>query len=342
MHNLNDKHLIRFLIFLILILAVAPPTLFAASPSTLICEHLLKSNINPFVILDRPNPGPLPEIQRESLVLEFCDRDCLRYLRTHDPFDTSPDFPDIPFQRRYFQRGPFVVNRDGHMIGEPVFRNTINRSLSQLTELERVYFAGHIVTSAQGHILSLDYGGGHVRQRPCSLKLLIDDLGGPQSMPDATIYLSDVPTKKAMHAYLPHLPVLDFYSLCLNPSDSGLDVLFRYLASPPDNSHNLSYREVLEPAAIQTLRIVEDASVIRKGININSYSERRQLIEKLSQWVIQAFQTSDKNKLRLVSAYKIMHPDRRLGDFKWDFEEEFYAAVFKAVPDFQDLILILP
>jgi hypothetical protein len=298
-----------------------------------ICEHLLNSAAKPFHVQENaPALRSDQPVDRDSALLEPCEGNCLRYSQTGNPFDTSPELTETSLAHRYYYRGPFLVLEDGRMIGEPIFRQKYSHSHLQLAQKDRVYFAGHVVTSPTGQILYIDYSS-QTPQRPYVLKSLINDLGGPRIMKDTVVYLSDASTELPLHAYLPRIPVPDFYSLCRGPADSGIEVLFRYLASPPADFSNLSYEDVLEPAAVQVFRVVEDETIQRKVLNKASDQERASLIEKLSRWVIKVYNSSDKSALRVASAYKIMHSSQKPGHISSEFEIEFYLTLFRTLPD---------
>lgn len=192
----------------------------------------------------------------------------LGHLRATAPIKNRPLFPHEA--RNYIhsdrERAPLVLDQDaeGHLIYEQsriVFKSQgteaadyggehpfiTNRALlvvsaqGQLIAFKKsepgryhhstaiggedALFGGQIETSAPGAVTYIDYSTGHYTHGPYRLKLLLQVLHGTQRFPDARVGLSDVFEKH------PELTVAEFDHYCLQPEDTGQDVILRYLAA---------------------------------------------------------------------------------------------------------------
>lgn len=230
-----------------------------------------------------------------------------------------------------YERAILVVGKKGEIYGQ---KEMIVGEKHHTTPVagEDVLFAGTVETDKKGRILSLDYNSGHYKPGPYSLKIFIDDLGGPEKLPQVRVGLSDLAERDPMRSQ--NLTVEEFYRNCLSPKDSGENVLFRFLLREETSTPGAQSPSAVEGLMENSIRAVYNGSVTKYLKKNSSSSERELVLKKLTSWVDFAYNRFKPDHLWRIteSIYRAERflPTTDAADFA--LKSEFYQLLFKKLP----------
>gem|GEM_PF-5184249 len=288
--------------------------------ATAICEALLSFD-SPAVVMQKYYPGEeqyyWEEEDQRANQLKVCQGGCLSYIASEHPFNSVE------------RAAILVVGSDGAMYGNRHIQEGVSHHSTTVAGQE-ILFAGEVTTAATGKVLHLNYRSGHYPHGPFRLKVLIDDLGGPDALADATVYLSDVDAASLRRARQPKLSVRDFYSSCHDVDDTGDDVLLNYLmTTTPDPS--MDHFDFLEPMMQQSFQLLYDETAIRKYLLHHPLSSPQSVVEKMVKWIEAMWHGETVYRGRVVTA--ILNEEDRWRSASRAYKREFFAELLRVLPE---------
>lgn len=311
-----------------------------------ICQNLLNSGLpsiaNQRIVGEETKFYPRSQFEQEPYILSVCAPGCLAYVKSDSPFSTQnavqgTEQVDADGSTHVLQgsseKAILVVDSTGILFGNT--RRIEGRSHhSTAVAGQNVYFAGEVTTNEHGQILELDYQSGHYPHGPYYMKLLIDDLGGPEALAQVRVRLSDTAAEVRSYGHLqPRMTVPEFYRYCLKPSDTGDDVLINYIYFTKASS-TLDLWDFIEPTTVQVFRLLGKQAAIQRFLQENKSSPetRARLLRQMVNWVYLLYRSEVGGRVQTGI---------RLSEDLWtssgnlEFKREFYKLLFSKIPTLQ-------
>lgn len=320
------------------LLAITALSLYSTSPASAeihICKKLLET-VQPVTIRSAwSRQGNQVNQNDSATLLQACGEGCLQYSVLKKPFDTAADITKLSDSRHSYHKGNLVVLSTGQIHGLPFERVERADPHRFLAAGSKVLFAGQVTTTRDGKISTLNYLSPSYSQGPYYLKVLIDDLGGPEALRDVVVSLPDYIKTERYAAYQPAISVPDFYLNCLKPQDKGDDVLLNIIANSSP-AETMNYSQYLEPMAVQVLRLISERKTINRFLSNSLAPESDSaLMRQMLEWVIMAIQVNpQRQKLIATAILEMTANDQDTNRFR----DEFYLRLFRRVPSLKTII----
>lgn len=195
-----------------------------------------------------------------------------------------------------------------------------------------VHFAGNVQTDVEGRITYLDYFSGHYSHGPFQMKLLIDDLGGTESLHAVGVELSDVRHSWGAYGSIPLLRVDQFYRNCRFSEDTGNLVLLRVILEHHKAldyfKHDLT--SYLHSLASTAFLFIHDQRAIRQmqAMDVENFN-----LKEIVDAFVSLLKAIPKERVAIDVKFRLSSPFGKVKDYIFfpELKEAFYKRVEEEV-----------